>query len=184
MNVPNIISIGRLLSVPVNVWLILLGEWRFAFLLFSLAGLSDAVDGMIAKHFNARTRLGLYLDPIADKVLLVSIFVVLGIQELLPLWLVVLVVSRDFLIVGGLLLLHMLDLTAEPRPRWSSKLNTVMQILTATLVLAGMAFELELHRAVYLATFMLTGVTTAVSGADYLLEWGRRIGALDRTEQR
>lgn len=179
MNVPNLISIGRLLSVPFNVWLILLGEWRYAFVVFLLAGLSDALDGAIAKHFNAQSRLGRYLDPIADKTMLVAIFIALGAQAALPTWLVILAVSRDVLIVGGVVFLYLMNHPSEPRPRWSSKVNTVFQISTAALVLAGLAFDINVHHSVFTGLFVVTGLTTAVSGAEYLIDWGRRMNAVE-----
>lgn len=179
MNIPNLISLSRLLSVPLNVWLIILAEWRYAFFLFCLAGISDALDGMIAKRFNAQTRLGQYLDPIADKVLLVSIFVVLGAQGEVPLWLVILVVSRDLLLVGGVLFLYLLDQFHEPRPLWTSKVNTAAQILTAALVLVRLAFEVPIGDEWLFLSFIVAGVTTAVSGAAYLVQWGRLMSDLE-----
>ncbi|HTC19032.1 MAG TPA: CDP-alcohol phosphatidyltransferase family protein, partial [Stellaceae bacterium] len=104
MNVPNIISLARLLSAPLGVWFILNHDLTGAFWLFVAAGLSDAVDGFIAKHFNQSSELGELLDPIADKALIVSLFVTLGLAGDLPTWLVILVVFRDLLIIGGFLL--------------------------------------------------------------------------------
>lgn len=179
MNLPNLISTGRLLSVPFNVWLILLGEWSYAFAVFMLAGLSDALDGAIAKHFNAQSRLGRYLDPIADKTLLVAIFIALGSQDALPMWLVILVVSRDVLIVGGMVFLYVMNHPAEPRPRWSSKVNTVFQIACAALVLAGLAFEIDVHQSIFTGVFVVTGLSTAISGTEYLIDWGRRMNAVE-----
>ena len=95
MNLPNLISLARLLSVPLMVWVILAGKMEFAFWLFIVAGISDAVDGFIAKHFGATSAIGKYLDPLADKALLVSVYVTLGHAGYLPTWLVILVVFRD-----------------------------------------------------------------------------------------
>ena len=124
INLPNLISLFRLLTTPVLIWLVLVDAWTGVFFLFVVAGLSDAADGFIAKKFNAVTRLGEFLDPIADKVLLVSIFLSLGYAQKIPDWLVILVVSRDVLIVGGVLLLYALDQDIRIRPIWSSKANT------------------------------------------------------------
>ena len=104
LNLPNLITIARILLVPVVVWAIASGEMQIAFLLFLAAGVSDAVDGFLAKRFGMATELGAYLDPLADKALIVSIYVALGITEAIPRWLVILVVSRDILIVGGVML--------------------------------------------------------------------------------
>ncbi len=117
MNPANLITLGRLLSVPVSVWLILAGQFAAAFWMFVLAGISDAVDGFIAKRFDMRTKIGALLDPVADKTLLVSIYVTLGVAGQLPTWLVILVVSRDLMIVGGFLLVRLLVLV-----RWGRSL--------------------------------------------------------------
>ena len=115
----------------------------FAFLLFLAAGVSDAVDGFLAKRFDMTSELGAYLDPLADKVLIVSIYVALGITEALPRWLVILVVSRDIMIVAAVMLSWLMGKPVAVRPLTVSKLNTVAQILLATLVLAwlGLGFE-------------------------------------------
>ena len=107
MYLANIITLGRLLSVPVVVWLIIDGSMLPAFALFVAAGISDAVDGFLARRFNQRSELGGYLDPLADKALLVGVYVTLGHVGHLPAWLVILVVFRDVLIIGGAILLYM-----------------------------------------------------------------------------
>jgi len=178
VNLPNLISLGRLLSTPVNVWLILIGEWRLAFALFALAGLSDAVDGFIAKRYGMTTRLGSYLDPLADKAMLMSVYVALGVRGELPSWLVILVVSRDVLIVGGALLLLALSQSLTIEPLWISKLNTVMQIALAGVALAGLAFADALWREAVVPLAVLVGATTVASGASYLIEWGRRVAEI------
>ena len=168
MTLPNMISLARLLSVPFNVWLILIDQWRFALVVFCLAGLSDAVDGLLAKRFGMQSRLGSYLDPIADKVLLVSIFIALGVQQHLPLWLVILVVSRDILIAGGLGLLYLFDQPYEPKPFLSSKINTMMQIVLLALVIATLAFALEAIAPYVQMLIMGVALTTVVSAAPRL----------------
>jgi cardiolipin synthase len=174
VNLPNLISLARLLAVPLIVWLMVIGEWRFAFLTFCVAGVSDAVDGFLAKRFNAQSELGRYLDPLADKSLIVAIYVTLGIQGQLPAWLVILVVSRDLLIVGGSMLLYALNLRYTPNPLISSKINTASQIALAAVVLSVLAFDLA-HVAVGVDVLVaVTALTTVVSGVDYLFDWGRR----------
>ncbi len=116
MTLPNIISLARLLSVPVIVWVLLSGFYLPAFWLFIGASISDGVDGFIAKRFNSVSVLGTYLDPIADKMLLVSIYITLGQMEVLPLWLVILVVSRDILIVGAVMLSFAMDQPVQMAP--------------------------------------------------------------------
>ena len=174
MNLPNMISILRLVSTPGIVWLLLISEWQGAFLLFCLAGISDAVDGFIARVFDSRTLLGGFLDPIADKTLLVAIYLTLGVQEILPGWLVILVVSRDLMIVGGVLLLYTLDQKLEMAPIPSSKLNTAAQIALAALSIAILAFELSEYDYVVQGLIILTAATAAISGAIYIIEWTRR----------
>ena len=104
LNLPNLITLARIIMVPVVVWAIASRQMQIAFLLFLAAGVSDAVDGFIAKRFNMASELGAHLDPLADKTLIVSIYVALGITEAIPRWIVILVVSRDILIVGGVML--------------------------------------------------------------------------------
>src|SRR5664280_1460628 len=104
LSIPNLITLGRILLVPIVVWAIASGTMWIAFVLFLAASVSDAVDGFLAKRFNMTTELGAYLDPLADKALIVSIYLTLGVSDLIPRWLVILVVSRDILIVGGIML--------------------------------------------------------------------------------
>ena len=108
LTLPNFITIARLIGVPLIVWLMIADRFVEATVLFILAGLSDAADGFIAKRFNAASELGAYLDPVADKALLVSVFCTLGFKGVLPAWLIVLVVSRDLFIIGGMLLAYVL----------------------------------------------------------------------------
>ena len=174
MTLPNIISLARLLTVPLIVWLILREAWLVAFLAFVLAGLSDAVDGFLAKRFDLATTLGTYLDPIADKVLLVAIYISLGVDGRIALWLVLLVVSRDVLLVGGAVLQFMLDEAIEIAPFFVSKLNTLLQIVLAATVLAGLAFGRADWDGLAQGLEYLVGATTVISGAGYLISWSRR----------
>jgi cardiolipin synthase len=178
INIPNLISLFRLLVTPAIIWLVILELWTAVFYLFVVAGLSDAVDGFIAKKFNAVTRLGEFLDPIADKALLVSIFLSLGYADKLPIWLVILVVSRDILIIGGALLLYTLQQQITVRPIWSSKANTFAQIFLAACVLAAAAYDWHLGW-IMVAMIWLTAATTVISGAGYLLDWSQRLGNLE-----
>lgn len=174
MTLPNLITIMRFVLVPLVVYALLEGAWGWAFAGFLLAGVSDGVDGFIARHFNQRSRLGAYLDPAADKVLLVSVFIVLGHLGELPLWLVILVVSRDLLIVAAVLLSTIMGQPVEMRPLLVSKANTAMQIVVAVLVLGENAFGLDLgfgrEGAVY-----LSGALTVASAAAYLVTWLRHM---------
>ena len=117
VNIPNTLTLARIVLVPLVVWLIVTHEMLAAFVLFLLAGVSDAADGYLAKRFQWRTELGAYLDPIADKLLLVSIYVTLGLSGHLPAWLVIAVVSRDILIIGAFLLSWVLSRPVPSRSR-------------------------------------------------------------------
>lgn len=175
MSIPNFISLARLLTVPVIVWLMVEGQWFWAFLLFCVSGISDAVDGFLAKKFNMQTLLGRFLDPIADKSLLVAIYITLGVQGLLPTWLVILVASRDLLIVGGALLLYALNLSYEPSPSLISKINTAMQIGLAAVILAQLGLPWPELAPWVDWLVILVAFTTVVSGAGYLVGWSRRM---------
>jgi cardiolipin synthase (CMP-forming) len=169
VTIPNLITIARLFLVPLTVWLIVSDEAALAFWVFVLAGVSDGVDGFIARQFNQRSYLGGFLDPLADKVLLVSIYVTFSIVGKLPVWLAILVVSRDLLIVGGVLLSWMLDKPMAMRPRVISKVNTVAQIVLASVVLADQAFTPDFSSV----TDVLVGVVglfTLGSAAVYVVD--------------
>src|SRR5215216_3457771 len=147
LTIPNLITLGRILLVPVVVWAITAGEMRIAFALFLAAGLTDAVDGFLAKRFGMTTELGAYLDPLADKAMIVSIYVALGIAEALPRWLVILVVSRDIMIVSAIILSWLIDKRVKLKPLTVSKLNTVAQIVLALLVLASRGYNFDAEPA-------------------------------------
>jgi len=172
VSLPNFISLGRLLAVPLAVWLILSGKFGVAFWVFVVAGASDAVDGFLAKRLNAQTELGKVLDPLADKALLVSVYVTLGQAEHLPTWLVILVVFRDVLIVGGIILSHTLSRPVRMHPLVVSKVNTAAQILLAAGILGGLGLGLPIDDLI-LPMVYIVAATTAVSGAAYLVSWGR-----------
>ena len=178
MSIPNLITLARILTVPVLVWAIISGEMGLAFLLFLAAGISDAVDGFLAKRFGMATELGAYLDPLADKVLIVSIYVALGIVGALPAWLVILVVSRDIMIVGAVILSWLVDHPMAMKPLPVSKLNTAAQIVFATLKLAslGLGFDAE---PLLSALMGLVVVLTLLSIGFYLRAWMRHMNSAE-----
>jgi cardiolipin synthase (CMP-forming) len=176
LSIPNLITLGRILLVPIVVWGITSGEMRIAFLLFLVAGLSDAVDGFLAKRFHMTSELGALLDPLADKALIVSIYVSLGIAGALPISLVILVVSRDIMIISGFMLAGLVGKPMPVRPLPVSKANTVAQILLATMVLAERAFGFD--SPVVLRILMgLVALLTLLSIAFYLREWVRHMNS-------
>jgi cardiolipin synthase len=170
VNLPNALSLARLLSVPIIVWLLLVGAHTPAFIVFVMAGLSDTVDGYLAKQFDMHTEIGRYLDPIADKTLLVSIYITLGHQEVLPVWLVILVVSRDLLIVGGALLAYTVSQPMRPTPLFISKINTVLQIGLAATVLGNIAFIVGAEDVILVLIYAVAA-STVLSGSLYVGNW-------------
>jgi cardiolipin synthase len=175
---PNIISTARLLTVPLIVWLLLSDRFAGAFWLFIAAGISDALDGFIAKNYGLRTVFGAYLDPLADKALLVSVYITLGYQGTIDSWLVILVVFRDILIVGGALLYHTLTQSLKMQPLLISKLNTAAQIAFATVLLAQLGLGIDDRGAAALLIHVVAA-TTFLSGAAYLVIWGWRIARME-----
>ena len=173
MSLPNLISIARLMAVPVMIYLILNGYYLGAFWLFVAAGVSDAIDGYLAKALGQETVLGGYLDPLADKALLVSVYVTLGHVNLLPSWLVIMVVFRDLIIVGGVVLLLISTNYGKMKPLLFSKLNTLAQIILVMVVLANLAFPQVLWPNLIIVLIYVVTVTTFASGGAYIVTWGR-----------
>lgn len=168
------ITIMRLVLVPAVVLAMLDMRWDWAFAGFLVAGISDGVDGFIARRFNQRSQLGAYLDPMADKLLLVSVFVVMGFIGELPLWLVVTTVSRDGLIVCAVVLSTVMAHPVEMKPLFVSKANTAIQIMLAAVVLGELAFAIHLD-PLRPALIILSGVLTVASAAAYLVAWLRHM---------
>lgn len=167
MNIPNLLSLARLFSVPLIISLILSYKLNPAFLLFAIAGLSDALDGFLARVFKARTTLGAYLDPLADKALLIGVYAALGRIGLVDLWVVILVVFRDVLIVGGILLLFLLKSSIDMKPLLISKINTVIQLVFALFILGQGESLLGIsHLNTYLG--YCVALTTVLSGVSYV----------------
>jgi len=174
LSIPNLITLGRILLVPIVIWAITAGEMRVAFVLFLAAGISDAVDGFLAKRFGMATELGAYLDPLADKAMLVSIYVALGITDAVPRWLVILVVSRDIMIVSAVILSWLVDKPVPLKPLAVSKLNTVAQIALACVVMAAIGFDFDATMAVMTLTALVAALTL-LSIAFYVAEWVRHM---------
>ena len=174
-SLPNIITICRLLLVPVIVSMIVDGEWASAFAVFLIAGASDADDGWLAKTFDLRTELGAFLDPLADKTLLVSIYVALGVAHVVPATLAILVVSRDLMIVGGVITSWLLDKPIAIRPIFVSKVNTTVQIAFAAAALGALAFGLPTGYWFTAGIWIVAALTVASAGA-YLGPWISHMG--------
>lgn len=178
MSIPNIITLGRILLVPVIVWAIASNQMRIAFAIFVIAGVSDAVDGFLAKRFNMASDLGALLDPLADKALLVSIFVALGIWGAVPQWIVILVVSRDIMIVSAVIVSWLFDRPIPMKPLMVSKLNTVAQVAFAALVLAALGFGFTARPYDRILMGFVTAFTL-VSVSLYLVEWVRHMSSIE-----
>jgi cardiolipin synthase len=174
LTIANMITILRFLLVPVVVLALLQSRMDWALAGFLIAGISDGVDGFVARQFDQRSELGAYLDPMADKILLVSVFVVLGYMEELPLWLVVAAVSRDALIVGAVLLSTIMGNPVAMKPLYVSKANTAIQIVLAATVLAELAFDTSFG-PVRQILILLSGVLTVASAGAYLVPWLRHM---------
>lgn len=176
MTIPNFITIGRLLAVPLVIMMIIQGHWNLAFGLFIFAGVSDAVDGFIARRFDMRSELGAYLDPVADKALLVSIYLTLAITGIIPAWLAILVIFRDILIVSGVILSWLMENPVEMKPFIVSKLNTFAQIAFAAILLGAKAFGVSPGYWLDLAMWS-TAALTLVSAGAYLAFWVRHMAS-------
>jgi cardiolipin synthase len=165
LSIPNLITLGRILLVPIVVWAIASGTMWIAFVLFLVAGVSDAVDGFLAKRFNMTTELGAYLDPIADKALIVSIYITLGVNGEIPRWLVIMVVSRDIMIVGAFMLSWLMGSPLKVKPLLVSKLNTV-----------ALGFDIDADR-LRVILMGLVAALTLLSVAAYVAEWVRHMNS-------
>jgi cardiolipin synthase len=176
--IPNIITLARILLVPVIVWAIASNEMAIAFTVFIIAGVSDAVDGFLAKRFDMASELGALLDPLADKALLVSIYVSLGIWGAVPRWIVILVVSRDIMIVGAVIISWLFGKPIPMKPLMVSKLNTVAQVGFAALVLAALGFGFNSKPYDMILMGFVT-VLTLVSVSFYLVDWVRHMSTIE-----
>ncbi|MCU7797940.1 MAG: CDP-alcohol phosphatidyltransferase family protein [Candidatus Thiodiazotropha sp. (ex Myrtea spinifera)] len=169
-DIPNLISFLRILLTLPIVWLLFEREFSYALMLFAVAGFSDGLDGFLAKRFNWQSHLGGLLDPLADKALLMSSFLVLGGLGLIPVWLVILVIFRDLTIMGGALYYHYSVEEVDANPSLISKLNTLFQIMLVLLVVTD-AGPLPLPQILLQGLTLATGVTTLVSGGLYVWVW-------------
>jgi len=174
LNVPNLLTLLRILSVPVYLSLLVDGSYRTALLVFAVAGLTDALDGAIARLTDSRTELGAHLDPLADKLLLVSSFIALSILGLMPVQLMIIVIVRDVVILGGVILTSVvLGGTPGMSPSVSGKVTTFLQLLTVALVLIDVAEVLEIDEVLLWVVYAATAVACFVSGAGYVVAGSR-----------
>jgi cardiolipin synthase (CMP-forming) len=180
LTIPNLLTLLRIIAIP--VFLIFLEDLRYpeALGIFVAAGVTDGLDGAIARLTKTKTTFGAYLDPAADKLLLVSAFIALGFMHEVPRWLVVLVISRDVIIVLGFFLLFMVTReTMEVQPTWGGKLSTFLQLASVAIVLVSLTRPGLVAPAVKELVFLLSGAVTASAGLQYMyrgLAWLQRQG--------
>lgn len=173
MNPPNLLTLVRILCSPVFVGLVLYGHNSWALAVFLLAGLTDALDGMLARMLDQQTTLGQYLDPLADKLLLVTSFLVLSFEGVIPLWVTLVVVSRDGIISVGSLVIHLLRERVDITPTWIGKITTVIQLVYIVAVLVGMTTAVPEWLLWSVLAVMLT--VTVASGLHYVFRGVRML---------
>lgn len=179
-NVPNVLTLLRLLAVPFFLSLLVEGEYEAALVVFLAAGITDAVDGMIARMWNLRTELGAHMDPLADKLLVVSAFITLGSMGLVPRPLMIIVITRDVVILGGFLLTAALaGKSMEMAPSLWGKLTTFSQLLSVTLTLVNLSGWWHLPPQVLAGVFVATGCASFVSGSGYVVRGMRWYSAIE-----
>jgi cardiolipin synthase (CMP-forming) len=166
MNLPNVITIFRILLIPVFIILLLYNHFHWALAVFAFSGVTDGLDGFIARKSNQRTVLGAYLDPMADKLLLIAGFVTLSFLKIIPLWMTIVLVSRDLILIFGTLILHMIQGYLEISPSWLGKCTTVTQMIYILAVLFVMVFDQG--SAILFPLLFLTLMLTVVSGLHYI----------------
>lgn len=169
MNIPNFLSLLRIILVPVVVIFLIQGSYGKALFTFALAGLTDALDGILARLLCCQTVLGSYLDPIADKLLLTASFVTLAILGIIPSWLTVIVISRDFIILLGIAILSMISIPYVVKPAFVGKITTALQIGTIFLALSFQAVSCDVSYDWIGIIFWLTGFLTIASGLVYII---------------
>ncbi|MGD9542824.1 MAG: CDP-alcohol phosphatidyltransferase family protein [Methylocystis sp.] len=173
-SVPNFITIGRIVLTPAAISLIVERQWSAAFVLFAVAGLSDALDGWLARTYALQSELGAILDPIADKALIVSMYVTLAIVDALPAWLVIMVVFRDLMITGAVSLSWLMGRPMQVHPHFSSKATTAAQLVLAGVILAAHAYDIHFP-LLNVALIALVAALTVTSACVYLWLWVRHM---------
>ncbi len=171
MNLPNILTLTRVLLIPFFVIFIINKSFEWAFLTFAIAGITDGIDGLIARITHQRTELGAYLDPIADKLLLSAAFISLAIIEFIPSWLVVIVITRDVIILVGILVMWLTNYRPKINPSLLSKMTTTFQIITILLVL--MIGYSPTFQQLSVVAIYATAILTILSGAQYIYKGAR-----------
>jgi len=179
--IPNALCIARMLLVVPVAWLLAHEQFKLTLWVFAFAAATDGLDGFLAKRFGWTSELGKILDPLADKILLVGVFITLALMGRVPLWLAATAVARDVIITFGAIVYRYLYGNPDGRPTWISKLNTLCQIVYLLLIVAAHAVG-SVPQPVVIALGALVLVTTVISGIDYIITYSRK--AFDVTRQR
>lgn len=167
MNIPNSITLVRIILVPVMLYFMIEGQDMAALMIFAIAAISDGLDGLVAKILKQQTRLGAFLDPIADKLLLGTAFIVLAISGAAPSWLAIMVVSRDLMILTGIGILAWDKDFPTIKPTVDGKVTTLLQVITIGFLL-GHQYT-EPYQWLHFPLMTITGLFTAISGTRYMM---------------
>jgi len=173
LNIPNVLTLARILITPFIIYAILEHQAVLALVLMAIAGVTDMLDGAIARYFNQRTTVGAYIDPMADKLLLISTIVTLYLIGQIPLFLFLAVIFRDVIIVLGAIAYEMITHKLEIQPSIASKITTFLQITLVLVVLSEMAWQVPGADVMYLSIW-LTFAFTCISGIQYMIVWMRK----------
>lgn len=184
MNIPNFLTLIRLFLVPVLVIFLIQGLFFNALIVFIIAGASDAIDGFLARILKQKTVLGSYMDPLADKALIISCFVALSVLGMIPPWLTVIVVSRDFIILLGISVLFLMSIYVEIQPAFVSKVTTTLQFLTIFFVLASGYLPLYFNPRLIEVVYWATALFTIISGLNYVAKGIKLINGVGNERER
>jgi cardiolipin synthase (CMP-forming) len=168
MNIPNLLTLLRIILVPLIVIFLIQGSFVKALIVFIVAGISDALDGFLARVLHQQTILGAYLDPVADKALLASSFITLSVLHIIPGWLTVIVISRDFIILLGISVLSIMSISVQIRPLFVSRVTTALQLITVLMALSGRCLPGGFNGLWMQAIYWLTALFTIISGLHYM----------------
>lgn len=174
MTIPNLITTIRIILTPIFVIYIINDELISGLIVLVISGLSDGIDGMVARLFNQKSKLGAYLDPLADKIILISAFITLSIRHMLPAWLTVMVISRDILILMGISIMFLNGMKIKIKPAVSSKITTCLQFITLISILAK--DYLAGFGSYYPYLFYVTALFTIISFLQYTHQWFKLTG--------
>ena len=177
---PNILSLVRIILVPLILWLLIQDLYIISAIIITMVGLTDYFDGYLARKYNAESLVGYYLDAIADKVLIITIYLVLGIKLLLPTYLIILIIFREALVSGAYLLKFLLELKFNLKPILISKINTFLQIALIVFVCLLTINQLNQSEEVIFvrdSLIAIVTITTIVSSLIYIIIWLKAVGS-------